>query len=231
MTKLAQVLAIVIGRFPRDLHRDRPMEHGQRSRIADLPATVPMIGLARALKATLRSRPLRGAAPLRLLASAPALAIVVAACSGAYGGGGPTYSYVPPSSPSGSPASSMSATAGAPAMSATPAVSGPVSGAPSPTGSAAATDATLHISAQNIQFDTDHLEAPAAQAFVLEFDNNDPGIPHNVEIKDATGASVFKGEIITGPAKASYQAPALAAGSYMFLCDVHPTMTGTVTVK
>ena len=83
----------------------------------------------------------------------------------------------------------------------------------------------------NIQFDTDHLEAPAGQAFVLEFDNNDPGVPHNVEIKDAKGSSMFKGQIITGPAKAAYQVPALAAGTYMFVCDVHPTMTGTLTVK
>ncbi|MEA2607483.1 MAG: hypothetical protein QOI00_2240, partial [Chloroflexota bacterium] len=46
-----------------------------------------------------------------------------------------------------------------------------------------------------------------------------------------TGASVFKGAIVTGPAKVSYQVPALAAGSYRFLCDVHPTMTGTLTVQ
>ena len=70
-----------------------------------------------------------------------------------------------------------------------------------------------------------------SQAFVLEFANNDPGIPHNVEIKNASGASMFKGQIITGPAKMSYQVPALAAGTYMFVCDVHPNMTGTLTVK
>jgi len=83
----------------------------------------------------------------------------------------------------------------------------------------------------NIAFDTDHLSAPAGKAFVLEFDNNDPGVPHNVEIKDASGASVFKGQIITGPAKVSYQVPALPAGSYTFVCDVHPTMTGTLTAS
>jgi plastocyanin len=126
---------------------------------------------------------------------------------------------------------SMSPTAREPATSATPAASGPAYGATNPTGSAAATGATLHIAAQNIQFDTHHLDAPAGQPFVLEFDNNDPGIPHNVEIKDANGASMFKGQIITGPAKASYQVPALAAGSYMFLCDVHPTMTGALAVR
>jgi plastocyanin len=122
----------------------------------------------------------------------------------------------------------MGPTASTPATTAAPAASVPASAAP---GTPAAAGAPLHISAQNIQFDTDHLEAPAEQAFVLEFDNNDPGVPHNVEIRDASGASEFKGEIITGPAQVSYQIPALAAGSYVFLCDVHPTMTGTVTVS
>jgi plastocyanin len=42
---------------------------------------------------------------------------------------------------------------------------------------------------------------------------------------------VFKGQIITGPAKTSYQVPALTAGNYTFLCDVHPEMTGTLTVQ
>jgi plastocyanin len=231
MTKLAAVLATLVGRSPRDPHEDRRMENGQRSRIADLPATLRMLRLARALNATLSWRPARRTAPLGLMAAAPALALVVAACSGAYGAGAPTYSYAPPSSPSASPAMSMSPTASESAGSAAPAPSVPASAAPSAAGSTATIGATLNISAQNIQFNTDKLEAPAGQAFVLEFDNNDPGIPHNVEIKDANGASMFKGQIITGRAKASYQVPALAAGSYMFLCDVHPTMTGTVTVK
>jgi plastocyanin len=231
MTKLGPVLAALVSRIPRDLHGDRPMEHEQGSRIADLPATSRMLRLARAITATLRWRPVRRTAPLSLMAAAPALALVVAACSGAYGAGAPTNTYAPPSPPSASPAMSMSPTASEPAGSAAPAASDPASAAPSAAGSTPAIGATLHIAAQNIQFDIDQLEAPAGQAFVLEFDNNDPGIPHNVEIKDATGASMFKGEIITGPAKASYEVPALAAGSYMFLCDVHPTMTGTLTVK
>jgi len=111
---------------------------------------------------------------------------------------------------------------------AAPAASAPTLSVPSALGGGAATGSPLHISAQNIAFNTNHLEAPAGQAFVLEFDNSDPGIPHNVEIKDTNGASVFKGQIITGPAKASYQVPALAAGSYTFVCDVHPNMTGTL---
>jgi plastocyanin len=127
------------------------------------------------------------------------------------------------------PGMDMSPSASAPATPAAPPASAASTAAPS--GGPVATGTTLHIAAQNIEFDTNQLEAPAGQAFTLEFSNNDPGIPHNVEIKDATGASVFKGEIVTGPAKASYQVPALAAGTYMFICDVHPNMTGTLTVK
>jgi plastocyanin len=128
-------------------------------------------------------------------------------------------------------ASDMSPAASAPAASTAPLASGSASVSPGSSGSAAAAGPTLHIAAQNIQFDTNQLEAPAGQVFVLEFANNDPGVPHNVDIKDATGASSFKGEIITGPTKASYQVPALPAGTYTFQCDVHPNMTGTLTVN
>ena len=170
----------------------------------------------------------RRTARLGLMLATAAVAIVVAACSSA--AGAPGFTYAPPAS----------STATMPGMDTSPSPSGPAvsdgppasaSAAPVAGGSPAPTGATLHISAQNIAFDTNHLEATAGQAFVLEFDNNDAGVPHNVEIKDNGGVSVFKGQIITGPAKASYQVPALPAGSYMFLCDVHPFMTGTLTVQ
>ncbi len=69
----------------------------------------------------------------------------------------------------------------------------------------------------------------------LEFDNQDPSVPHNVVIfegKDDKGTQVFTGEIITGPNKATYAVPALKAGDYYFHCEVHPTtMQGTITVS
>ncbi len=199
-----------------------------------------MIHLSPILAAALR--PSRPALPRALLA-APVLALVVAACSTAVGA--PAYTYAPPSSPAApsaaggyASASPMSMPAGpgpsvpasaAPA-SAAPASPAPASAAPDPAGSAAPIGLTLRIAAQNIQFDTDHLSAPAGHGWSLEFDNNDPGVPHNVEILDASGASVFKGQIVMGPTKVTYVIPALAAGTYRFLCDVHPTMTGTLTV-
>ena len=205
---------------------DQPMK---RSLIADLPVTLRRLRLTQWLDSTGRRLTVRRAAPLRLMAAAPALALVVAACSTA--AGAPGYSSGPASSPAASSTMNMGPAASTSATPAAPAASGPASTATNPPGGPAAGAAPLHISAQNIQFDTDHLAAPVGRAFVLEFDNNDSGVPHNLEIRDASGASMFKGEIITGPAQVSYQIPALAAGSYTFLCDVHPTMTGIVTVS
>ena len=57
-----------------------------------------------------------------------------------------------------------------------------------------------------------------------------PASPHNIQIKDASGAAVFSGATFPGVATQTYDVPALAAGSYPFMCTVHPNMTGTLTV-
>ena len=103
---------------------------------------------------------------------------------------------------------------------------------PSPSGGGSS-GATAQISAQGLQFDTSSLMFPAATAVTLTFDNQAAAIPHNVAIysDSAYTTSVFTGDIVTGPAKATYDIPALDAGTYYFRCDVHPTMIGTVTVK
>jgi plastocyanin len=166
------------------------------------------------------------------MAAAFGIGMLAAACTGSANGAAPTFTYAPPGpSASTMPGMDMGSSASPPTTSAAPSAAAPASAPPSIPSSPAAAGAVLHISAQNIAFDTNQLEAPAGQAFVLEFNNNDPGVPHNVEIKDANGMSMFKGQIITGPATISYQVPALAAGSYMFVCDVHPNMTGTLTAK
>jgi len=101
--------------------------------------------------------------------------------------------------------------------------------APPPSGEAAGP--TVELAALNVAFSTDALSGPADSPFTIQFKNDDQGVPHNVDIKDAGGASVFKGDIITGPAETSYAVPPLGAGSYQFICTVHPNMTGTLTVQ
>jgi plastocyanin/mono/diheme cytochrome c family protein len=83
-------------------------------------------------------------------------------------------------------------------------------------------------------FDPTTLEAKANTAFTLTFDNQDTGVVHNVVIQKPDGTPVSMGDttFFAGPAKKSYAVPALAAGTYKFICQVHPTtMTGTLTVK
>lgn len=92
---------------------------------------------------------------------------------------------------------------------------------------------TIALAAKDIAFTTDALRAPADEPFAIAFDNQDPGIPHNVEIfeaEDFSGEPVFEGELVTGPAQVTYEVPALAAATYYFNCVVHPTMVGTIEV-
>jgi plastocyanin len=87
------------------------------------------------------------------------------------------------------------------------------------------------IHAKDVAFVETSLSAPADVPFKLEFVNDDPGIPHNVEFKDPSGASVFKGEIFPGVATKIYDVPPLGAGTYTYVCSVHPTMTGSATIQ
>jgi plastocyanin len=100
---------------------------------------------------------------------------------------------------------------------------------PAPTASAA--PAGPSIVAMGVAFTTASLTVPAGAAFDLRFDNQDAGIPHNVAIRDAAGAEVFTGEIFPGSAVKTYQVPAIAAGSYTFVCTVHPNMRGELTAQ
>jgi cytochrome c oxidase subunit 2 len=114
-----------------------------------------------------------------------------------------------------------------------PAGSPPAGSAPAgsaPAGSPPA-GAVLELAAQNIAFDKNTLEAPAEKPFQILFTNKDNATQHDVEIKNPDGSVAFKGELITGPADATYNVPALKTGSYPFTCTVHPSMTGTLTVK
>ena len=53
----------------------------------------------------------------------------------------------------------------------------------------------------------------------------------DITTTDGAVTVAFKGELITGVTNATYEVPALKAGSYPFQCTVHPSMTGTITAK
>ena len=89
--------------------------------------------------------------------------------------------------------------------------------------------ATVTIVAKDIKFVTPVVTVKASAAFAIDFDNQD-GAPHNIAISDAGGAKVFKGDIVSS-SNVTYQVPALAAGTYTFICEVHPDMKGTITAQ
>jgi cytochrome c oxidase subunit II len=99
-----------------------------------------------------------------------------------------------------------------------------------PQPSAPAGSTVVKISAKNVAFSTDKLEAPANQPFSIEFTNNDP-FAHNIAIGTGGTNYLFDGAYYTGPGTTTYVVGPLPAGTYTFLCKIHPAMTGTLTVK
>jgi len=102
-----------------------------------------------------------------------------------------------------------------------------------PTGAPASRDPNaLQISARNLQFSTNELTAPADKPFKIEFENQE-GAPHNVSIynDDSRSRKILVQDPFGGPQTVTYDVQALAAGDYLFLCDVHPDMKGTLKVQ
>jgi plastocyanin len=129
----------------------------------------------------------------------------------------PASASVAPSAPASAPPSvPPSAPASAPA-------SIPASGAPS--------GETVTVTAANIQWDQADLTVPADTPFTLVLVNQDASVPHNVDILDPAGTSLFTTDTFPGVETRSFQAPALAAGQYQFMCTVHPTMLIDVTAQ
>jgi plastocyanin len=103
--------------------------------------------------------------------------------------------------------------------------------APAVAGESTAGEAEVTLEASELSFDVRRLTAPADESLTLRF-SNDSSVAHNVSIYDRDGEPLFTGEIFTGPRVVDYAIPALAAGSYQFVCDVHAQqMTGTLVAR
>jgi len=119
--------------------------------------------------------------------------------------------------------SSLGAAAGGPGASGGPVASG-----------GGGTTADLTVIAKDVAFNTHDLAIAGGKAFTIDFKNQDPaGVPHNIQIKDASGAIVQDQPTIDGGTEKVYNFNALQPGTYTFICKVHqiPNMTGTLTVK
>ena len=82
-------------------------------------------------------------------------------------------------------------------------------------------------------FDPKELVSSAGLAFKVTFDNQDTGVPHNWVLKNPDGSKVDIGDttFFNGVATKTYHVPALNAGQYPYMCEVHPTtMKGILSV-
>ena len=105
---------------------------------------------------------------------------------------------------------------------------------PAPSGGAPA-DVAATIVASGIAYDNKSIEVPAGKAFKVQFKNNDPSsVPHDVDVRQTDGKTVVQDHpTINGGQQTVYEFNARPAGSYVFICSVHPIpgMTGTLTAK
>lgn len=153
---------------------------------------------------------------LMLVALVAAMALVLVGCGGGGGGGGGDGGGGGGSTPTGSAvASSTESESNEPGV----------------------ITITAPANASTIGYGETQVTATANTPFTIHFDNQDPGIPHNVVIYKGTdtsatpvftpGATVF----VTGPDNDDYYIPALEPGTYTFVCSVHPAvMIGTLAV-
>lgn len=92
----------------------------------------------------------------------------------------------------------------------------------------------LDVTAKDIAYDKKDLQVPANAPFVIDFKNDDiAAITHDIDIRDS-GGSVLKDQApIPGGQSAPYSYDPLPAGTYTFICSIHPVpaMTGTLTVQ
>ena len=101
-----------------------------------------------------------------------------------------------------------------------------------PTGEASGSPTvTVAVVARDLAFDPAVLRLPRGTATGITLDNRDPGILHNIAILAPDGAVAFRGETFAGIASVTYRVAPLPAGELAFICDVHPTMRGTVIVE
>ena len=107
-------------------------------------------------------------------------------------------------------------------------------GTPAPSETLAPDADVVEVVAEGIAFDPLELTVAADAPFGIDFDQRDSGVGgHNVEIRTEDGTSLFKGQVLLDPGQVQYVVPSLEAGTYTFLCTVHPiaSMTGTLTVE
>ena len=98
-------------------------------------------------------------------------------------------------------------------------------------GTVAVVDGVVLLSAEDLAFDASVIQAPAGAAFTISFTNNDSA-PHNVSVyTEEGGDQIATSDPINQGETLEVEVPAQDAGEYLFVCDIHPEMNGTIVVE
>lgn len=103
---------------------------------------------------------------------------------------------------------------------------------PDPGRTAAVSGGVVEVSSDNLAFDVDVIEAPAGEDFTIRLTNLE-NIPHNLSVYTERGGTLIAlGAVITQDQTDEIEIPALEAGEYFFVCDLHVSeMNGTLVVE
>ncbi|MDQ3689507.1 MAG: cupredoxin domain-containing protein [Chloroflexota bacterium] len=99
-------------------------------------------------------------------------------------------------------------------------------------GTVAVTAGAVELSADDLAFDANVIQATAGEAFTITFTNNEAA-QHNISVyTEEGGEEIVIGDVIGEGETVEVQVPALDAGEYFFVCDIHPDiMMGSVVVE
>jgi plastocyanin len=87
---------------------------------------------------------------------------------------------------------------------------------------------TVTIVAKDLAWDTACIQAPEGVPFTVEVDNQDTGVQHDFHLKGVPGDP--QTDLAAGPTEQHLALKAIHAGTYEYVCDIHPNMTGHLQV-
>ncbi len=97
-------------------------------------------------------------------------------------------------------------------------------------GAAAGTTLTVGTDkAAELKFVPTTITAPANTQVSLVFNNESDSQPHNLKFQE--GIQAGTADLVAAGASETIQFTTPAAGDYPFICSIHPTMVGTLTVQ
>lgn len=89
----------------------------------------------------------------------------------------------------------------------------------------------VEISAADLAFNVTTIEAPAGEDFTITLVNDDTAV-HNISVYSGEGGELLaEGPFIDPDQTGTTDVTALEAGTYFFVCDLHPEMNGELVVE